>query len=233
MKHSVIITEFSSFVITMLDFHHQLLGIRMRNLILAINMFVSVTMVCFAQTPDRAATVITNDGKEYSGKIISEDSLQIVIEDATTRITVFKTQITSIKYFTDVKELAKVNGDFTFVGISLLTPGGVNIVVGKDFGKFGARLAAGYIGTAAGIQGNFLFNLSRSKSFNSHLSVGVGSSVIGTSNRYSSSSTWTYIGGFYDLNYGGFFLETGLSIGSGSYSNPQLMLQLGYVYEFR
>ncbi len=211
----------------------------MRNIILTVIVFISVTMVCFSQTEDRAVKVITFDKREYSGKVISEDSQQIVIEDIGIQVTILKSQIATIKYFSSVKQLNELKEVFSFLGASLIMPGGLNIVVGHEHGRFGGRLSVGYIGSMGGIQGNFLVNLSRRKSFNHHLSIGFGSTYIDTKEyvqywgEITTSKTWTYVGGFYDLNYGGFFLETGLSIGSGDFSNPQLMLQLGYVYEFR
>ena len=44
--------------------------------------------------------------------------------------------------------------------------------------------------------------------------------------------TWDYIGIAYNLNYKDFYLEAGITSGSGSYSNPQIMFQIGYVYRF-
>ncbi len=192
----------------------------------------------FSQDAERFAKIQTDEGKEYSGKIISENSTQIVIEDGSTQITVLKTQISNIQYYNSLKELRTTKQSFSFLGLTILQPGGINLVAGREFGRFGARIAAGYIGAAAGIQANFLVNLSRSKSFNHHVSLGAGTSYIDTPDSYYGSSytihrTWQYIGGFYDLNYSGFFLETGLEVGSGSFSNPQLALQIGYVYEFR
>jgi len=44
---------------------------------------------------------------------------------------------------------------------------------------------------------------------------------------------WIYIGLGSAVNFHGFFLSAGLSLGTGTYNNPQVLLQLGYVRRFR
>ena len=43
---------------------------------------------------------------------------------------------------------------------------------------------------------------------------------------------WRYVGASATFSWGGFFIEPGISIGSGDYSNPQGHLQVGYLWEF-
>ena len=42
-----------------------------------------------------------------------------------------------------------------------------------------------------------------------------------------------YIGLTYDFLLGNFFLQVGGGIGSGDYKNPQLLIQLGYLFDTR
>ncbi|MBK9247732.1 MAG: hypothetical protein IPM69_06350 [Ignavibacteria bacterium] len=209
----------------------------MVKLLVIICFFVNVGLV-FAQSTNRAAIITTNEGKEYTGVIFSEDSTQIVIIDNGTKIMVTKSQIAKIVYYSDVNLLDRKINEFGSLGLTILQPGIINIVGEYEAGKLGGRLAVGYIGSSYGIQGNFLYNLGRTKSFNHHVSFGAGYShyttpeetIFGTVNVV---REWQYIGGFYDLNFFGFFVETGLMVGSGDFSNPQIALQLGFVYEFR
>lgn len=41
-----------------------------------------------------------------------------------------------------------------------------------------------------------------------------------------------YIGITYDILVGGFFLQLGAGLGRGDYRNPQLLLQMGYLFDF-
>lgn len=215
----------------------------MKNALIIFCILLLTSLVTFAQNaPDkeRAIRIVTNDGKEYSGRIISEDSSKIIVEDADVNITVLRSNIASIQYFTNVKSLDYRNHSFMYLGVTVLQPGGLNIVAGKDFGKLGIRVAAGFLGKLTGAQVNFLFNISRSKSFNHHFSLGGGvlSGEFDLKDQYSYSNkervSFPYVGAFYDLNFGGFFLETGLMLTAEKrIPDPQLALQLGYIYEFR
>ncbi|MCC6274502.1 MAG: hypothetical protein IT569_01465 [Leptospiraceae bacterium] len=42
----------------------------------------------------------------------------------------------------------------------------------------------------------------------------------------------SYIGITYDVRLGGFFLQLGIGAGKGDYRNPQLLFQLGYMFDF-
>ncbi|MCK6379859.1 MAG: hypothetical protein L6Q54_01215 [Leptospiraceae bacterium] len=42
----------------------------------------------------------------------------------------------------------------------------------------------------------------------------------------------SYIGITYDVRLGGFFLQLGIGTGRGDYRNPQLLFQLGYMFDF-
>ncbi|HNE56437.1 MAG TPA: hypothetical protein PK079_24965 [Leptospiraceae bacterium] len=41
-----------------------------------------------------------------------------------------------------------------------------------------------------------------------------------------------YVGLTYDILVGGFFLQVGMGYGRGDYRNPQLLLQMGYLFDF-
>ena len=124
---------------------------------------------------------------------------------------------------------------YPMFGLTLLMPGGLNALFGYQFTSgIGFRVEAGYIGTLSGFQGNFMYNLSKSRSFEHNLSIGFGH-MSGTQNKglfNEETKTWTYAGLFYDLNIYGLFLELGVTAGSGGFTNPQIAFQFGYVYRF-
>ena len=142
------------------------------------------------------------------------------------------------------------NNDYSMFGASLICPGGINLIWGRQFTKHGIRAEIGMIPEKMfGMQLNYLFNLDKRESFEHNISVGIGYSYL-KDNTYVSDSyynlggyvvdgygyyrddDWTYAGVFYDINIYGLFLEGGITIGSGDFSNPQLSFQIGYVYRF-
>ncbi|HRT68363.1 MAG TPA: hypothetical protein P5216_06450, partial [Bacteroidota bacterium] len=95
--------------------------------------------------------------------------------------------------------------------------------------KFGAMGEIGFIPSSIfGFQIEALYNLKTSRHFEHNLGVGLGLMEI----YYNEDNVWGYLELLYNLNIYGFFLEAGMSIGSGSFTNPQLMFQFGYVYRF-
>ena len=80
-----------------------------------------------------------------------------------------------------------------------------------------------------GIQANLLYKISRKRNIDQNFGLCVGTSEVkdGWLMR-----DWTYIGAIYELNFHGFFIQPGLSIGDGDFSSPQLLFQIGYVYRF-
>lgn len=128
------------------------------------------------------------------------------------------------------------------VGGTLVTPAGLNLVVAHYSRSLGVRLAAGYWGSIGGAQIDLAYEMGRRRNFSHHLYLGVGASSVEveemvSAGRYynvaTSTKTWQYVGLGYDVNWNGFFVSSGLNIGSGDFSSPQLMAQIGYVYEIR
>lgn len=186
--------------------------------------------------------VITTGGREYEGKILhdSSDYLLIRINDDS-EVKIAHDQVSIVESASAPEHLGKQV--YPLFGITLGTPAGLQLVGGEYFNGFGIRASAGYLGKIYGAQINFVKNISKSQNFSSNLSVFAGYSHMEfrttmTYNGLFYSSVpivdhWTYGGLAFDLNWGGFFLEAGLSLGSGTFSNPQLGLQIGYVHEYR
>ncbi len=120
-----------------------------------------------------------------------------------------------------------LKSEYPMVGLTLLLPGGLNLIGGYHYDKFAAFGEIGFLPEVAfGFQVEFLYNLKTARHFEHNLGIGAGLSVI------SQNDSWAYLGIFYNLNLYGFFLEPGITIGSGNAPNPQLWFQFGYVYRF-
>lgn len=126
---------------------------------------------------------------------------------------------------------SEIQGDYWMYGITLLCPGGVNLLVGEHFDNdFGFRFQLGGLtdGEVYGIgaQFNFLYNFNRTINFEHNVSIGVGETFL---NSLPGTDEMFYVGFFYDLNVSGFFIETGLAFNRGKVSDSYIFLQFGYV----
>ena len=110
------------------------------------------------------------------------------------------------------------------VGGSLGTPAVLNLVVGYQTPRFGVRGSGLYFGSS--VHG---FQISPGVHFGPANKAwhGIGA-VFGTMNLL--DQKFTYAGLAYQLTTrGGFYLEAGFSGGSGDFTSPQLLLQIGGV----
>jgi hypothetical protein len=148
-------------------------------------------------------------------------------------------KVNEIKPETDTDGTTKtgnqIPGGYWMYGITLLCPGGVNLLIGGQFENgYGLRFQGGLFGMSdmlsTGVQLNFLFNLKKTVDFEQNISVGIGSIMY---NEFLVGDRKTkgihYVGMFYDVNISGFFLETGLAFNRGRVSDSYVFLQFGYV----
>jgi hypothetical protein len=183
-------------------------------------------------------TIITNiRGKEFEGELIHfSDSSAILNTQENNEIRFQRNEIQSLELSSNYN----VEG-YQMLGVSFLTPGGINLIYGNQFREIGFRLTVGLFPKSYanlwGLQGNFLYNIKKTRTFETNFSVAVGyMNYPGWSQEeihYSvNANNWTYFAVCYDLNTYGFFFEIGLSVGMGTFKNPSLLMQLGYVYRF-
>ncbi|PKL80874.1 MAG: hypothetical protein CVV25_02855 [Ignavibacteriae bacterium HGW-Ignavibacteriae-4] len=127
-----------------------------------------------------------------------------------------------------------INGE---IGAALGTPGGINLTGAIHSDKLVVRLSGMLLNTISGIQVDLGFKFSEVKQTYHALSLVAGMSKIEDADLrgygYSIYNTWDYVGINYNMNSKGFLLGVGLSAGSGSYSSPQLLFQIGYSYQIR
>jgi hypothetical protein len=198
-------------------------------------MFILITVASAMSQP---AVVTTKEGAEYSGRITVEGADEVTLVSADSVVTkIPRASIKSIEYVDRHAESSSTRkGAFPVFGAAFGTPAGLNLVGGYYFTPWGVRVSAMYWGRLAGVEVEFLRNIGRTGIFSHNVHVGVGTMQIGSSYFDFSNDVyfdWTYISAGYDLNLSGFHASIGFSLGSGDFANPQLMLQLGYVHEFR
>ncbi len=176
---------------------------------------------------DTLKYIKTRSGEVYSGYIqAGDDSATILKTRGGELVTIPRQQI---------DEILMMKSSFPIFGVTFLTPAIVQLLGGYSFDSWLARAAIGYLpNTSFGFEICFGKNLSRSYNFSQNISVGFTSTRY-TERGYDGKTIRRWNGGFigYDFNWGGFFLETGLSFGKGDFRSPQLLLQLGYVYELK
>ena len=186
------------------------------------------TLLTFAkQNIDNIETLYSNikliSGKSYTGHIMKQTENDVTIRSKSgVEYTLQRKDILAIRQGKESKDI------YGMFGVTFLLPGGYNILGGYQFQNFGVRAEVGCIPYGEGgygAQANILLNLTKTKSFEANLSIAAGYSLM-------AGKDYTYAGPCIDMNAGGFFVELGLGFGSGSFSSPQFLFQLGYVGRF-
>jgi len=121
------------------------------------------------------------------------------------------------------------HNEYPMFGATLGLPSLINLIAGYRYDKFGAIGEFGFIPyNIFGFQIEALYNLNTSRHFEHNIGLSLGFIDF----LFDKDKVWGYLELLYNLNIYGFFVEGGMSIGSGCFTNPQLMFQFGYVYRF-
>ncbi len=125
------------------------------------------------------------------------------------------------------------------IGVTIGAPAIINLAIGRWNGPVNFRLSGMFYGNwARGVQFNSGYLLSENPKRSHSLGIIGGifswesSEDIQFVGNVKSRSEWKYIGLAYNLYWGKFFLETGLTIGKGSYRSPEVLFQIGYMHRF-
>jgi hypothetical protein len=178
-----------------------------------------------------------------SVNIYAEEYKQITLKDSSIiigKIDVVdgKYVITSIENKMMIKEKSEViatqsynlklsrNNQFE-VGATLIGPGGLNVCGGRIVGNHRFRGTFGVLVTDIfAVELEYSYQIAGEKDVKLYLSVPLGHS------NFSDSQSWSYTGLNLTSNIYGFDIGAGLTIGTGSFSNPQLAFRIGYVHQF-
>lgn len=115
----------------------------------------------------------------------------------------------------------------TSIGLSIGSPAGANIVIKSNELGFPLQVSGGYWGDKIrGLEVGYNFYQNQDSFFHSAQVIAGYSDI--EENRFE-NSTWRYTGVSATFKKGGFFMEPGLTFGSGDYSNPQVTFQIGWM----
>ncbi len=203
------------------------------------------------------AEVVTRFGAKYTATLrtIEEDNI-IFFDDKGSEIRIPKSDLDYIivnntKLTPDNwrvlsgANLSTLNGHktrYSAFGFTVGLPGifNANYIMNYSNG-LGFKLSGGYWGGEYfGFQANLLYNLEKTHSFDANLFVGAGYSRVGKTSEYDSfynridyvRQDYEYIGGGFDINLHGFYLELGISAGEGHFETPQIIGAFGFIYRF-
>jgi hypothetical protein len=172
--------------------------------------------------------VYLTDGSKIVGKVVElvpNKSVKIRMKDGSELVFPFE-RIERIVREPDLTVPLDLKREtYSELGITVGTPSGVNLAVARWFGQYGVRVCGMAFDSLRGIQAAVAYKISDNSDRSHSVAVVFGGSKI-------TGKVWNYTGVAYNLNYGNFFLEAGVSAGSGSFTTPQLLLQLGYSYRF-
>ncbi len=188
--------------------------------------------------------IYLTDGRVVKGKVVKlSDSIVEYVPSDRDRISILKRKdIEKIEYGTGGrvtfvkpfdKEDASYKQGYPVVGLSVGTPGLLNIIGGYYFPLVGFHLSGSFMGTNFyGIQGNIQLRFYETEN------VVHGFSLIGAYNHLEDDNHKVtggfFVGPAYNLNLYGFFVEFGLAYYNGEVesdhrSGHTFVFQLGYV----
>ncbi|MDH5184964.1 MAG: hypothetical protein OEX12_13860 [Gammaproteobacteria bacterium] len=128
----------------------------------------------------------------------------------------------------NASELSNTNK--SYIGVSLFTPGAMNVVAGKALESTTIKVTYGHLSTAThGIEIGATVLRQPTKELRSVQIIAGTSST--NSVLTNSILKWTYVGVSTTIQNGSFFVEPGLTVGSGDFSSPQFSLQVGLKFD--
>jgi len=153
-----------------------------------------------------------------------------------TKDTVYVVQKDTVRLVKPKPKLGKINAE---VGVVLVTPTYANALISLHHNDIFFKVTGAYLSQSYGIQ--FDLGLKAFVEDETYHAVSLaGGQVSNLSDEvtigyrtYQEELLWTYMSVNYILNTKGFYLSVGTGYGRGDYSSPQLMLQIGYAYQFR
>jgi hypothetical protein len=158
-----------------------------------------------------------------------------------TKDTIYVVQKDTVYYVpTSAKSVDRVKAE---LGIALGTPSGLNLILAAHTNDVLFKISGSYLGNSLfGGQFDIGYKISEFNETYHGIGLGFGFARLTTTEEESygwdyyevrTRHHWEYVSLNYMLNTFGFYFNAGLSVGSGSFSNPQLMVQIGYAYQFR
>jgi hypothetical protein len=220
-------------------------------------LLLSALLVIFSTSLASAQSrIVTTSGNVFIGSVLDEDKFEISIRTADgIDIKVPRDKIESISYgrtapaitpssptsapissstqesFSATPSIGAEDDGHLAFGIAIGTPGGLGLAAAYHQQGFGARFSLMALPEDFGLQTSMLQQIAKTGPMEFKVGLISGFSYVGgdRSTNYEDYS-WLYTGPAASIELFGMFTEVGLSFGFGSYSNPQVMYQLGYAY---
>lgn len=136
----------------------------------------------------------------------------------------------------ELSQIDKTPYESLELGLSLGYPAAVNFISGYYINYFGVRVSGSYIYLATGVELELKYKPFQDLAYNHFIKLVIGYSEIKKDKFASqgklSTFLWKYLGLSYEVRYKGFFIDFGLSYGTGDYKIPNLIYKFGYSYFF-
>ncbi|HEX7028173.1 MAG TPA: hypothetical protein VF268_13105 [Gammaproteobacteria bacterium] len=123
-------------------------------------------------------------------------------------------------------------GEETRVGFSIGTPAGINFVLKKEIFDIPFQISGFRWGSdinARGIEVGYSFYKNQDSWFRTIQFI-AGKSKVRDYFRRDEVREWKYAGLSSTLQFGRFYVEPGITAGSGDYSSPEVSLQMGWLW---
>jgi len=163
-------------------------------------------------------------GVEYEVHIYKEnDSLYIAKDEFGSQIQINKSEIRTIKPLSEFK-----TENYISFGPYVGMPGVFNLSLGYHTGNnlnYKIKLGSPIIYGIGGVQLSFGYSFTKMEYFEQ------GVNLVGGLFEWSDSN-YQYVGVTYGLNIYGIELNLGLAGGAGSFTNPQILFEFGYIWRF-
>ncbi|NUQ82292.1 MAG: hypothetical protein HUU10_11840 [Bacteroidetes bacterium] len=170
--------------------------------------------------------VTLKNGSKIKGRVVSENnasSLKIVTTDGSELVYSIEEVLRIEKYIDPDIAVETIDSSYSSIGVTFGTPTGLNVNSSHWFGRVGLHISGmSYRAKISGTELGINYKLS-DNSFRSH-SVGLNYSSL-----LSVNAKWTGFGIHYQYIYKAFVVKPGIQFGSGTFTSPQIILELGYI----
>lgn len=201
------------------------------SILLVISCAFPIRAQSIAADTSRTAFIRSNSGTHYWGEILRETSDSVfLLQGDGVLVDLPRSAIDVIKY-----GMTKPRDPFWEGGLVFGSPGGINFLAGYQWEFGGVRVSGDYFSSdVAGIQINASYKLYRGESASHYVSFvwSYSTTAIVTGGDQPQTFRVNGLGAAYDLNFVGISFELGL-LQNFTTNNREILLQLGYVYQFR
>jgi hypothetical protein len=170
--------------------------------------------------------IIMNNNTKYVGELtgVTQDKIEILTELGT-EISLNRGNISSEK-------IVEKDGSYLSVAATLGMPAVLNVLGQYTVHNWAFGIEGLYLPNASGVQASGGFLLTKLRYFQQILKLNLGYSRMPSSSNSTDMDVWSYFGPSYTFQLNNFIVDAGITVGQGSYTNPQFFFQIGYIQNF-